>query len=113
MLLRESSQRAGLDTDLQVVRGRSEDPDGGVPHGAALRAFAEAVLRDSEDLDVRRATLVAAVGANPTAHAAGVIASFDAINRVADAAGIHLDEESQARTGDLIECLELEALRSA
>ena len=113
MLLRESSQRAGLGTDMQVVLGRSEDPDGGVPHGAALRAFAKAVLQDSDDLEARRAAVVAAVGADPAAHAAGVIASFDAINRVADATGIRLDEESQARAGDLIESLELEAMRSA
>jgi len=113
MLLRESSQQAGLGADLQVVHGRSEDPDGGVPHGAALRRFAEAVVREADDLPACRDALLRAVGPGPAAHAAGVIASFDAINRVADSTGIDLDAESQSRAGDLIESLELEAMRSA
>ena len=113
MLLRESSEREGRPADLQVVRGRSEDPDGGVAHGATLRSFAEAVVRGADDLPARRDALLRAVGPGPAAHAAGVIASFDAINRVADSTGIDLDVESQARAGDLIESLELEAMRSA
>ena len=113
MLLRESSEHAGLETDLQVVRGRAEDPDGGVPHGALLRRFAEAVLADADDLAASRDALIGAVGPAPAAHAAGVIASFDAINRVADSTGIDLDVPSQARAGDLIESLGLEAMRSA
>lgn len=113
MLLRESSQRAELETDFQVVHGRSRDPNGGIPHGATLRRFAEAVVTGKGDLAATRAAVVEAVGAGPAAHAAGVIASFDAINRVADATGIRLDEESQDRAGDLFEDLGLERLRSA
>lgn len=113
MLLRESSEKAGLATDMQIVRGRAADPDGGVPHGAALRRFAEDVLRDGDGLPASRSALLEAVGATQAAHAAGVIASFDAINRVADATGIRLDEESDARAGDLFEELELGALRRA
>ncbi len=113
MLLRESSQRAELETDLQVVQGRSGDPDGGIPHGATLRRFAEAVVTGNGDLAADRAAVVEAVGAGPAAHAAAVIASFDAINRVADATGIRLDEESQTRAADLVEELGLERIRSA
>ena len=113
MLLRESGERAELGVDMRVVRGHSAEADGGVPNGAALRRFAEDVVRGGEGLAASRGAVLEAVGATQAAHAAGVIASFDAINRVADATGIRLDEQSQARAGDLIEELELETLRSA
>lgn len=109
MLLRASSEQV----DVQVVRGASEDPDGGVAHGAALRAFAEALITGRGDLPAARDALVTAVGPGPAAHAAGVAASFDAINRVADATGIALDATSEQVAGDLIETLDLERLRSA
>ena len=107
-----AAERAALETDLQVVQGRSRDPDGGVPHGATLRRFAEAVVTGNGDLAAKRAAVVEAVGAGPAAHAAGVIASFDAINRVADATGIGVDAEIYAGGGSsIVEELGLESIR--
>jgi hypothetical protein len=113
MLLRESSQRAGLDADLGIVRGGASLPDGGIPHGAALRRFAEALVTGSPGLPDARSTLSAALGPERTAHAAGVVASFDGINRVADATGIRLDTASEQRAGDLIASLDLTDLGRA
>jgi hypothetical protein len=98
MLLRASSEQV----DMQIVNGRSEDPDGGVEAGAAIRRFALALIRDEADLVEARTALVAAVGPGPAAHAACVAASFDGINRVANATGIALDPESDAIAADLI-----------
>ncbi len=107
MLLRESSQRAELDADLQIVRGEAEKPDGGIPHGAALRRFAEALVTGSPELAAARSALCEAIGPERAAHAAAVVASFDGINRVADATGIELDPIAQTGAGDLIESLGL------
>ena len=113
MLLRESSRHAALDTDLQIVVGTSADPDGGIPHGAALRRFAQALVTDSRDLAPARAALCTAVGPERTAHAACVIASFDGINRVADAIGIQFEGSKLERTADLRDHLALDDMQTA
>ena len=113
MLLRASGERGEADLDLQVVVGRARDADGGIPHGARLRRFAVAALgNDPEELAAARGDLVAAVGPARAAQAAGIVAGFDAINRVADATGIALDARSQAATQDLVADLDLERMRS-
>ena len=90
MLLRLSGQMSGVDVSLAAI-GETETSDAGVELGTELRAFARAAIRRSEDLDERRAALVAAAGEATTARAAGIIANFDAITKVADATGIELD----------------------
>lgn len=111
-LLRASGKQAGIEIDTRMIIGEAADPDGGIPHGAALRRFATAVIKDHDDLDAARQALLDALGEKRTVQAAAIVADFDAINRVADATGIELDELTAHHDADLIENLGFERMRS-
>jgi len=101
MLLRASSQHRGQTVDLQGVMGAA-DGDGGIPHGALLVAFAEAVLGDDPDiLSETRQAVSRALGEAAMVDAAAVAGGFNAIDRVADATGIPIDEERVESTASL------------
>ncbi len=104
-LLRASGKPSGLELDLRLVSGESADPDGGVPEGAVLRRFAEAVIRDRHEVRAAREACRRALGDSRTVQAATIIASFDGINRVADATGIRLDETTDSASGEMIDQL--------
>ena len=75
---------------------------GGVPHGAILVDFAEAVLGDNDERASRaRIALSERLGDAALVDAAAVVAFFNAIDRVADASGIPLDPERIDLTADL------------
>lgn len=84
-----------------MVTGAATE-EGGVAHGGLLTAFAEAVIRgDDAALGYTRDALAAAVGADGLVDAAAVVATFNAIDRVADATGIPLDSGTARMTVDL------------
>jgi hypothetical protein len=85
--------------DIRIAIGDAETADGGVEHGAVLRRYAMAILEEELDLEAARATCIEAVGESATVQAASIIASFDGINRVADATGIRLDSEMAGGLG--------------
>jgi alkylhydroperoxidase family enzyme len=92
-LLRASSEANRQEYDLRLLLGQGEG-DGGVPHGRLLVHFAEAVLSDDDRLlSEKRAAVLARLGSEALIDAAGVIGLFNAIDRVADATGIPLEEE--------------------
>ena len=96
MLLRESGEHYGESYSLDGVTG---DGDGGVPHGRLLLDFAEAVIGGAEgEIDRARDALVPAVGADGFVDAAGVVASFNAVVRIADATGIPVEDFKLERT---------------
>ncbi len=67
-----------------------------------LLAFADAVVaRDTEQIRTTGEAIVASLGSEQLVDAAAVVAHFNAINRVADAAGIELDKPMQSATADL------------
>jgi len=73
---------------------------------AELNAFAEAVLsRDHERTTEARNALHVAIGNAALPDAAGIVSHFDAINRVADAAGISLDAPMEMNGPPIIEAL--------
>ena len=97
-----------------MATGQAADKDGGVPNGDVLRRYAEAILDRSQDVAEARIACVEQLGDDATTQAASVVASFDGINRVADATGIRLDAESALRGGDeIVRELGLEELGAA
>lgn len=65
-------------------------------------------------MDAARRVCADAMGESATAQAASIVASFDGINRVADATGIRLDAEREsAGASQIIEELEFERLGEA
>lgn len=91
-MLRASGKHDGETYALDLVMGAGED-DGGVPHGRLLVRFAEAVLGDDDAaLAAVRAEVQSAMGGAALADAAGVAGLFNAIDRVADATGIPLED---------------------
>jgi hypothetical protein len=99
--LRASGQKSGNDYDLAAAVGRAKG-DGGVPGGALLRDFADAILGgDGDRLSAAREACRAALGDAGTVDAAAVAAQFDAIDRVADATGMYLDNAALDDTADI------------
>jgi hypothetical protein len=85
-----------------------------VRFGAHLRRYAVAILDPGFDIDAARQLCLEVMGESATAQAASIVASFDGINRVADATGIRLDAESMtAGASEIIEALEIERLVEA
>ncbi len=90
-MLRASIEQTGADYDLNGVIGEG---DGGIPHGGLLIEFAEAVIgSDDARLSRAREQLLQALGPAALVDAAGVVATFNAIDRVADATGTPIDEQ--------------------
>jgi hypothetical protein len=80
-----------------------------VPQAAPLIEFAEAVLRGDETRrNSARAALYRALGAAALVDAAAVVASFNAVVKIADGSGIPLEESKAAATEDLRAALKLE-----
>ena len=86
---------------MEGVKGMSGE-DGGVRHGRALLDFAEAVVTDDDTaLAHARAALIGAVGPDAFVDAAGVVASFNAVVRIADATGIPLEDFKREQTTEV------------
>ena len=100
MLLRASGHTYNKNYNLEAVTGAGNG-DGGVPNGQLLIAFAEAVLGEDDSALTRpRSALLVALGPAGLADAAAVVGLFNAIDRVADATGIPLEDEKAAASAD-------------
>lgn len=101
MMLRASAQTSGEDVNLAVV------VDGGsvttsLPSDQALLAFAEVALGDdAEAITKARQQVRSELGEPAMIDAAGVIANFQRMVRIADGTGIPLDAPMDALTADL------------
>lgn len=107
MLLRASSQAEGNEVDMGAITADADGAEGGVTHARALRRFVDAVLVDPSDLEPARAQLVTAVGHDGMVDAAGVVANFERMNRIADATGTPLDGMSRVFSAGIREELGL------
>ena len=107
-MLRASSNAKGENLDLSLIVGKPGD--GNIPHGALLVAFAEAVLGvDNERLADTRSRIRITMGDAALVDAAAIVATFNAIDRVADATGIQLEEARAQATADVRAALGINA----
>lgn len=87
MLLRGSGQHTGDEYSFTgIMDGESET---GVPHGALLGRFADAV--HAGDFAAERAEVERTLGWDALVDAAATVAIFSAVVKVADATGIPLE----------------------
>jgi hypothetical protein len=99
-LLRESSRAKGEPYDLGLLVGA--EGDGNIPHGALLVAFADAVLGDDDRrLAETRTAVGQKIGGAALVDAAAIVATFNAIDRVADSTGIPIEDGKAASTADV------------
>lgn len=81
------------------------DPTSGIPAGAILSHFAEAIITGADTLAQARSAVTTALGEAAMIDAAAVVAGFNGITRIADATGIPLEpakaEETEAWRGAL------------
>ena len=99
-MLRESSNAKGEGYDLNLLTGAGGD--GNIPHGALLVSFADAVLgTDNRRLDDVRAAIRSRMGDAALVDAAAIVATFNAIDRVADSTGIPIEDARAASTADI------------
>jgi hypothetical protein len=98
-LLRESSKAQGGNYDLALLTGGGGD--GNILHGALLVRFAEAVLgEDDRALHAIQADIRQKLGDAALVDAAAIAATFNAIDRVADATGIPIEDAKAEGTAD-------------
>lgn len=99
-----SGESTGDSYDVTAVT--KDGHDSGVPHGEALVRLVDAVAGDDDDeLAVARQALIDAMGLDAVVDTAGVIATFNQMDRIADATGIPLDAPLEAATTGLREDL--------
>jgi hypothetical protein len=80
-----------------------------VPHAAALIEFGEAMLgNDKNRQAAARQGVYRALGPEGLVDAAEIVASFNAVVKIADATGIPLEDYKEAATQDLRAALGLE-----
>ncbi len=97
-MLSWSSTESGSPADLAAIA--AGEGDAGLPHGAELVAFAEAIARyDDGVLATARERLVACAGEAFMIDAAAVAANFEMMTRVADGTGArHAADSAGQRT---------------
>jgi|TARA_B100000315_G_C14207192_1_gene420377 uncharacterized protein YhdP len=97
VLLRASGEDKG-GYDLQAMMGGG---DGGVADGEVLIAYAEAVMGvEGSDLTAAAEQLRQALGEAALVDAAAVIATFNAVDRMADATGTPLEDYKAEATAE-------------
>lgn len=80
-----------------------------MPHAAALIEFGEAMLSDDQNRQTgARQNIYRALGPEGLVDAAAIVASFNAVVKIADATGIPLEDYKAAATQDLRAALGLE-----
>lgn len=104
MLLRGSGEHTGNDYDLTAIVDDGGS-GGGVAAAAALTAYADAFFDDEAGFAAARNRLHAEIGGAALVDAAGVLAIFNAVVRIADATGIPLEDQKAEMSADFRDAL--------
>jgi len=111
-MLSWSSTEAGTPADLAAIA--DGEGDGGLPFGAELVAFAEAIGGfDEAALAAARNRLTAAAGEAFMVDAAAVVANFEMMTRVADGTGAEFPAETAVHRAALDARLDIGGFTSA
>lgn len=106
-MLRASAAATSQPLDARAITDPAVDPL--LPAGRLLLAFVGAVLGPAAPLgDATRRALLAELGASGLVDAAGVIANFQMMNRIADATGMPVGKGTLKRTREWRELLGLD-----
>lgn len=85
-----------MEVDLSGIQKGAGDGDGGVRHGDALLAFADAVILGPDTaLTESRSRLLNLLGTEGLVDAAATVASFNSVVRLADSTGIPIEAHKQ------------------
>ena len=113
-MLSMSADLTNTDVDLQMINGDEEATAGGVSFARELMRFAESVAsRDETALVQSRDELHAVAGDEVLVDAAAVAANFQRMVRIADGAGIPIDERNMVLSSGIREQLDLGRFGSA
>ena len=103
-MLSWSSTEDGTPADIRVIA--SGEGDAGLPHGAALVSFAEAIARwDDDALAAARAQLVHETSEVFMIDAAAVAANFEMMTRIADGTGAKFPADAADRLARIDDAL--------
>ena len=111
-MLRWSSTAEGTPADLDALA--SGEGDAGLPYGAQLVAFTEAIAGgDTAIIEDARNALIDAAGEAFAVDAAAVVANFEMMTRVADGTGARFPESGADSRAALAESLGIASFTSA
>ncbi len=94
-MLRASSNDDAAIANLNIGATVDIELDSGVPFGSLLSAFADAAVDQTDALPELRAQIIDELGVQQLVDAAGVVANFQRMVRIADGCGIPLDDFTQ------------------
>lgn len=112
MLLRASGQHTGEEIDLANINAAGLEASR-IPDAGLLVGFADAFFTPGGRLAEARAEILAGLGPGALVDAAGVVAIFDAVVRIADATGIPLESFKEEASRDFRAALGIEAYPTA
>ena len=111
-MLSWSSTKSGAPADIGAIA--DGQVDAGLPHGAELVAFTDAVAGvDEAALVAARAALVACAGEPFMIDAAAVVANFEMMTRVADGSGARFPEQGAEHRAAIADKLHINDFTSA
>jgi len=112
VLLRGSNGFDGPDSALAAISGA--DCETGVASGAAILAFAEAIMEsDKEKLARARNVILDQLGEGGLVECSAVAANFSQMVRIADSTGIPLDPPLMSMADPIRDVLKIDNFESA